>query len=65
MNGSEELQAMAWAAEDAGSSVYVWFVPDADGVIERIEVDGVEFVNEVLDVELDSWVAVAESYWRQ
>ena len=65
MNGSEELQAMVWAAEDTGSSVYVWFVPDADGVIERIEVDGVEFVNEVLDVELDSWVAVAESYWRQ
>lgn len=63
MNSTDELLEMVHAAEDAGLEVYVWWFNDE--VIERVEVEGVEFVNECLDDELDDWRIDAERFWRE
>lgn len=61
--GTDDLQRLAWDAEDDGRDVYVaWF---NDELIERIEIDGVEIFNDLIDDELDDWMGDAERFWRE
>lgn len=69
MTTTEELQQAAWDAEDAGSEVYVQRHDDY-GIIEYIEIDGVEtynpnYVDEVKDQYwLEDSYKIAERYTR-
>lgn len=66
---SDELQEMAWNAEDEGHEVYV-ARHEETGVIEYIEINGVEtynpdYVDEVKDQYwFEDGYRVAENYWR-
>lgn len=66
----EELQQMAWDAEDEGKDVYV-ARHAGTGIIEYIEIDGVETYNfDYVDEVRDAYYAedaynVADRNWRE
>lgn len=62
---TDELQQLAWDAEDAGKSVYVYKHETQDDVISYVEVDGEHFENDFLDVELGPYDFYAEGQWRE
>lgn len=66
--GSEDLERMAFDAEDAGADVYIQRYGDTD-VIQLIEINGEEVENPEWEEELredsDGWRGVAEGLWRQ
>lgn len=68
---SEDLQQMAWAAEDNGSEVEVYKHEAFDELIQYIEVDGVTYLNDELSDEVEDlqdaidWQREGESWWNQ
>lgn len=66
--GSEDLERMAFDAEDAGADVYIQRYGDTD-VIQLIEINGEEVENPEWEEEMfdmaDGWRGVAEGLWRQ
>lgn len=62
---SEELQEMAWSAEDSGKTVYVYKHDTQTDVITGIEIDDEYFENDVLDIELEPYDFYAERLWRE
>ena len=62
-NGTVELLDLVHVAQDQGRETYMWWFNDE--LVERVEIDGVEFLNDVLDVESDGWRGVAEKFWQQ
>lgn len=62
---TNELEELAWSAEDAGDEVYVYRHHTQDDVITCVEINGEPFENTVLDVELEAYDFYAESKWRE
>lgn len=50
---TNQLQEMAWDAEDSGRNVYVAKHESQTDVIVYVEINGETFENEFLDVELE------------
>lgn len=51
--GTDDLERMAWDAEDMNKEVSVYRSLINDDLIQYIEIDGEEYWNDLLDVELD------------
>lgn len=50
---TDELQQLAWDAEDSGRSVYVYKHETQDDVITYVEVDDETYENDELDLDLE------------
>ena len=68
---SEDLQQLAWAAEDNGSEVEVYRHEAFDELIHYIEIDGVTHLNDELSDELSDYNDAyeyerdIETLWRE
>ena len=62
---TETLQQLAWDAEDAGKTVYVYKHHTQDDVITYVEVDDETYENDELDVELEPYDFYTEGQWRE
>lgn len=62
---TDELQQMAWDAEDSGDEVYVYRHHTQDDVITCVEINGEAFENEFLDMELEPYDFYAERMWQE
>lgn len=62
---TEELQELAWSAEDAGKTVYIYKHETQEDVITCVEVDDEPYENDFLDVELEPYDFYAEGQWRE
>lgn len=60
---TQELLDLVYEAEDSGKETYIYWINDE--VVDLVEVDGVQYKNDVVDIELDSWAKVAEKFWRE
>lgn len=61
---TDQLQEMAWDAEDSNQEVYVARHETQTDVILYLEINGETFENEFLDVELEP-NDFAEAAWRE
>lgn len=52
--GTDDLERMSWDAEDMDKEVTVYRSEIDDDLIVWIEIDGEEYWNDLLDVELDN-----------
>ena len=62
---TEQLQELAWSAEDAGKTVYVYRHETQDDDITYVEIDDEQYENDFLDVELEPYDFYAEGQWRE
>lgn len=68
---SEDLQQMAWAAEDNGSEVEVYKHEAFDELIHYIEIDGETYHNDELSDEItdahdrEDYNLLVEAGWRE
>lgn len=63
LRNTQDLLDLVYEAEDSGKETYIyWF---NDDVVDSVEIDGVQYKNDVVDMELDGWENVAEKYWRE
>lgn len=62
---TDQLQELAWSAEDSGRSVYVYRHETQDDVITGIEIDDEYYANDFLDEELEPYDFYAEGQWRE
>lgn len=62
---TNELENLAMDAEDAGAEVYIYRHETQNDVIVRVEVNGEEFKNDFLDVELEPYDFYSEGMWRE
>lgn len=61
---TNQLQEMAWDADDCGAEVQVFWHDSQSDVIVYVEINGEIFENEFLDVELEP-NGFAEAAWRE
>lgn len=62
---TDELQQLAWDAEDSGRSVYVYKHHTQTDVITCVEIDDEQYENDLLDVELEPYDFYTERQWRE
>lgn len=62
---TDQLEQMAWDAEDSGADVCVHRHESQDNVIKYIEIDGEEFLNEYISDELEARDFNNERMWRE
>lgn len=62
--GSDDLQKIAWDAQDVDKEVYVQRSEIDEDIILHVEVDGETYYNDLFDVEMDnSDEAAARRYY--
>lgn len=62
---TDQLQQLAWDAEDTGKEVRVYKHHTQDDVITCVEIDDETYENDFLDVELEPYDFYAEKEWRE
>ena len=62
---TDELQELAWDAEDSGKDIYTNRHESQDDVIVSVEVDGETYYNDVLDQELQPYDWQQDGGWRE
>ena len=60
---TNELQQLAWDAEDAGREVYIYRHPIHYDLITKVEIDGEQVDNEFLGDEISD--SSPEALWRE
>lgn len=62
---TDQLQQLAWDAEDNGLTVNVYRHHTQDDVITCVEIDDETYENDFLDVELEPYDFYREGQWRE